>query len=325
MIDSISIATFISHKEQFNLQIVELYRFLKERCRFAELIVFADKEPTDADSVGKLRLEQELVVEVCPNTTKYRRILRAIELARTDRILFVDNDISPDMAALYQFLQGCDEEADLAFGRIGGSSVHTLTERLVQVDKSISHKIIRPFLWACDIGISVPGQVFVINKLKFGKDLADVDTVFDDLFLGICAKSHGYTVQRSKLTLGYEQPSANFLTLCRQRLRWAKGFAQSLWFHRKNQCFPLVVIHGLAYHASLILLDAILLLMAVIVPYALIPLVLWLLLGLFMCDFRLRELPFSLLYTVIFPVLHLVWFCALTKHLILLVSAKEQL
>ena len=254
IIDSISIVTFISNKEKFNMEIFKFYNDIRKFCGFAEFIIFSDVALFDSEKI----YGDNIYEKVCPNMTKYKRILLSLSIVRSDKILFLDNDISPDNKNLYNFLKAYRNESDLYFGKIGVNNPQNLIEKLIKIDKNISHKFTRPILWKFKIGISVPGQIFMINKNRFVKDLNHRDTVFDDLFIGICAKENKYIVQRSTLMLGYEKASNNISILLRQRIRWAKGYYQTLLFHSKIKVFPLIIIHGIAYHFTIIIIDILL-------------------------------------------------------------------
>ena len=190
---NISIVTFISKSEIFNPKIFSFYSQIKQDFDTSELIIFTDK------NINQCQISEPDVHEICDNgATKYKRILKALTIAKSDMILFLDNDICPDLQQLRVFLKNYDD-ADLCFGRIGVTNAKKITEHLVRIDKYISHGFIRPLLWKCEIGVSVPGQIFVLKKDIFKKILSQNDTVFDDLSIGACAKENKCKVQISKM------------------------------------------------------------------------------------------------------------------------------
>ena len=164
-----------------------------------------------------------------------------------------------------------------------------------------------------NIGISVPGQVFMVHKDRFYKDLKRIDTVFDDLTIGLCAKKNGYLVEYSKLILGYETASEDFATLFRQRIRWAKGFSETIINNADSKSIIYVLLHGAAYHLSTVSVDAILLWLLKAYPNSAL-FSLLVILGI-ISEGEMKELPFAACYMVVFPFIHLVWMIALINNL----------
>lgn len=302
----ISIVTFISKSEIFNPKIFSFYSQIKQDFDTSELIIFTDK------NINQSQISEPDVHEICDNgATKYKRILKALTIAKSDMILFLDNDISPDLQQLRVFLENYDD-ADLCFGRIGVTNAQKITEHLVRIDKYISHGFIRPLLWRCGIGVSVLGQIFVLKKDIFKKILSQNDTVFDDLSIGACAKENNCKVQISKMILGTEKASRNLKTLFKQRIRWAQGYSETLDNYRNTKAFPFVIIHGIAYHAVFPCLSILLLLSAV--KYPITALILWCLLCIVISAKHIKEFPFALLYTIVFPLVHMVWLAAFLMY-----------
>ncbi|MBQ7215726.1 MAG: glycosyltransferase family 2 protein [Synergistaceae bacterium] len=302
--EKLSIVTFISGSERPNTELLEMYHRLRKTCGADELLVFSDrKHGITGENVREI---------VSPDTTKFKRIMLSFGAALNEKILYVDNDISPCCGNLEEFIRGFREDTDLCFGRIAVKNPDSFTAELIRTDKKISHEFIRPMLWRLNIGISVPGQVFMLRREKFMRDMEDSpDTVFDDLALGICAKQNGYRVQISSLVLGYERPSGNLCGLLRQRIRWAKGYCEQLTVNRKNrQIFPLAVIHGLAYHAMIPVLILVLMICAGWAECITVMLV--------VCagvsDFSISRMLYAGAYFMIFPFVHLVWFAALVRN-----------
>lgn len=300
----LTIATFISGNETMNFSILDAYYFLRESMLADELIIFSDTP--QGITGGGIR------EEISPSSTKYTRILSSLKISSHENILYIDNDITPDIFGLKEFITECRSDSDLYFGRIAAKESKTFTGNLIQVDKTISHKIIRPLLWGIGAGISLPGQIFMLRRGKFLHDLPEGDTVFDDLALGICAVKNKYTVQRSKLTLGYERPSESFCTLIKQRIRWAMGYYEQLEMSRRSSIFPLVLLHGLAYHILSPLFVPVLymtlnggIFFAVMVAVCLC-----------VSEFRLSRLVYSAAYFVVFQAVHAVWLAALLKNFV---------
>lgn len=303
-IKNITIVTFISGSEEPNLNIVKAYEILHKNGLADELIIFSDKP---SGITGR-----EIREEVLPGTTKYARILLSLKIASCERILYIDNDITPEVQCLHKFITEFRDDTDLCFGRISVNNPETFTGHLIQIDKIISHKFTRPLLWYLNIGISVPGQVFMLRKQKFLANMPLTDTVFDDLAVGICAKQGGFNVQSLRLTAGYEEPSENMRELFRQRIRWARGYYEQLAYNAREKIFWLIVLHGISFH---------------MIPAVIIPVIIYLagsryaavimcLISLFASEFRPARIIYAVAYFLIFPFVHVVWFTAFLKNLI---------
>jgi cellulose synthase/poly-beta-1,6-N-acetylglucosamine synthase-like glycosyltransferase len=268
------------------------------------MIIYADNALDEA-----VLADNDALVRIYPNTTKYSRILDSLNIAETSGIIYIDNDIKPDNLNLQKFIEGIGNNIDIAWGYIGASINYGFMSRLIAVDKLLSHKIIRPLLWSLNIGISVPGQVFYINKEKFSRDLPQFDTVFDDLTIGICAKQYGYSIVRFPFYLGYEKPSCSLPVLAKQRIRWAKGFYQSLVKNRRSNMLPYVLIHGIMYHFLWLPVWAA---VGAVCLFSLpAGLLFWLFLCVCLCGRKWNLTVYALIYSLVFPVFHIIWFIAL--------------
>jgi cellulose synthase/poly-beta-1,6-N-acetylglucosamine synthase-like glycosyltransferase len=146
----------------------------------------------------------------------------------------IDNDICPHAAEIINFLEDAGP-TDLAWGRIGAVAEPGLMSKIIAVDKRISHNLIRPALWSLGLGISIPGQVFLINRDAFNKILPSSDTRFDDLTIGMYSRKFQCSFFRSNLLLGEEQPSLTLRELVLQRARWGRGFAEVYILLRKEK------------------------------------------------------------------------------------------
>ena len=300
----LTIVTFISGNETMNFSILDTYFFLKDSMLADELIIFSES-PQGITGAG-------IREEISPGTTKYARILSSLEIVAHENILYIDNDISPNLESLKEFITARKEDTDLYFGRIAVKNPRTFTGHLVQTDKTISHKFIRPLLWEIGAGISLPGQIFMLKRVKFLRDLPRNDTVFDDLAIGMCAVNNSYNVQRNKLILGHEKPSETLCVLMKQRIRWAQGYYEQLKASEGSNIFPLVLLHGIVFH---VLSPLFVPLLAVSLSRGIFIAVMSVVLSC-VSEFRLSRLVYSALYFVIFPAVHAVWFAALVKNLL---------
>jgi cellulose synthase/poly-beta-1,6-N-acetylglucosamine synthase-like glycosyltransferase len=297
-----TVVTFISSNETINSKLFPLLNELQSSFD-VEMIIYAN-------NAIDISLQDYVKVIICPDTTKYKRILQSFDDARSTCILFIDNDITPDIHNLTVFVDNISSNPDLAWGYIGVSETLGFFSKLITVDKLLSHKIIRPFLWKLNIGISVPGQVFLVNKTKFQADLPQYDTVFDDLTIGICAKKNSYRIKQVPLYLGYENPSLSLHALIKQRIRWAKGFSQSIFnnFDDKKM-LPFIFIHGIAYHLLCFVFWGLFCLLYKL--NLLFSVLLWIFTCIIVSDRNFKIIVYVGIYTIIFPFVHLIWVASL--------------
>ncbi|MDR1250457.1 MAG: glycosyltransferase family 2 protein [Treponema sp.] len=299
--DRLSIVTFVSNSETVNYNILSLFKDIQKRIPLTELLIYTDNSIYDINSIC-----DDVKLNICPHLTKYNRILKSLEDSNSAYILYLDNDIMPDFSNLYEVIDNIhDNSVDLLWGIIGVSEKQGFVSKLIIIDKILSHKIIRPTLWKMNIGISIPGQIFLLNKTKFQKDLSHRDTIFDDLTIGICVKHNNYNIKMISSVLGYEKPSTNFNKLITQRIRWAKGFYESVENNMHNKMLPLIIAHGFSYHLLGFVFWA--LLYMIFMFNHIVALVLWLAFCVKIADFDLSLIPFSIAYTIIFPIIHLCW------------------
>ena len=181
MTKSISIVTFISGTETLNWDIIEFYKYIARSLYHCELIIYADHEVLKPSGVADENIREMIGCSI----TKYRRILSSLETCKYNHILFIDNDIKINYKELRRFIIECPNHADLYFGKISVKRTETFTEHLVKIDKILSHNIIRPALWTMNVGISIPGQIFIMKRKSFIDILKRYDTLFDDLTIGI--------------------------------------------------------------------------------------------------------------------------------------------
>ncbi len=290
----------MSGSEIFNENFSRLCNMVGESEFLVDAIVYCDDGPSGQSQRHCRYLSTA-------GFTKFARIHAALTDAKSDFLFFVDNDLQPDGAAFLQFLRECvDAKCDVAWGRIRSVVIPGIVPGMIRADKRLSHDFIRPFLWNMHVGISIPGQLFMMDRRFAKAHLPQDDTLFDDLTIGLAVRMHQGRTYASRSILGYEKPNSTLEGLVRQRCRWAKGFAQVLSANIGKPGFPFIIIHGLAYHFLWILFWA-----AFFVFFLFQPLLG--LLSLFCCTlwlarFTLTEIPFSILYSVVFPFLHFLWF-----------------
>ncbi len=297
-IKKLSLVTFVSGPEVLTDDFLTLADNL-QRFYDTDVIVFVDHLHAN---------ENPLVRQiVSPSTTKYVRILQLLLRTQADYFLCVDNDITPNLNAILAFLsESFSAQADLSWGRIGVSSTSGLITQLIKIDKMLSHCIIRPMLWRSGWGSSLPGQLFLLKVKAFRERLSKIDTVFDDLTIGICAREHNCKVYFNQSILGWEKPKATLFSLLCQRIRWGKGFSQVV---NANYQFlnrlSLILVHGAAYHLLWIVFWGLIYITALV--NANFAFLLWLTLTAALTFGQMSLITAALLYTIVFPVIHLVW------------------
>lgn len=234
----ITIATFISNNEDENKEFYKLTEYLNRFINI-QIIVFSNKR---IDS-------NKAKVFITPQMTKYRRIQMLLNESKYDDILCLDNDITPKKEQILKFVKEClNKKYSIAWGKVKAENIKGFIPKLIDIDKNLSHDYIRPTLWSLNIGISLPGQIFMINKRYLKDNLPNVDTVYDDLMIGAIVRENKYPVYFTKDILGYERPKKNIEQLLRQRIRWAKGLAETIIYNKGSNIFPYILLHGFAFN-----------------------------------------------------------------------------
>lgn len=301
----ITIATFISNNEKDSNEIYDVIHFLENNFTDIEVIVFSDYDI-------KNKSYRNIVT---PQMTKYRRIKLLLKEAKYNDILCFDNDIIIDKENIIKFIVDCvNRDYSIAWGKVKARKIKGFVPKLINIDKNLSHNFIRPFLWNVKLGISLPGQIFMINKQYFLKDLPDIDTVYDDLMIGAVVREYNLPIYFVKDVLGYERPKGNILLLIKQRIRWAKGLAETIIFNRKNKVLPYILLHAFSFNLLWVPIYIIIyyftrinilcgLLIILGIAYAL-------------TDNKIKDIFWSFMYMIIFPFIYVVWGIALLVNLI---------
>lgn len=302
---SITIATFISHAETVNNSFLSFIRTAEKQYKL-HTMMFVDQLQLD--------LPDEVKQILTPQSTKYKRILYLCNQAEGELVICIDNDIALDESVMLRFIGEClTNKAAFHFGKIQAVVKDGLVPQLVGIDKNLSHNFIRPFLWRSGLGLSIPGQVFAFDKMEVAKCLPNIDTVFDDLTLGISARKYGLAVRRCGLVLGQEMPKATILELARQRFRWARGFMECVFHNRFDKhILPLILVHGLAYH--LLWVPVWIVLIWAFKFQVILGLSLLFVMALCLVSHNFKLIIWGLLYIVIFPFFHIIWLLAAIKN-----------
>ena len=297
----ITIATFISNNESKNEDFDLLCELLEKKYNINVYIYSDNKIKTKYNNiVGK--------------QTKYFRIIDLIEKSKNKDILFVDNDITIDKDNILRFVdETINSKYDLAWGIIRTSQQTNLTEKLIDIDKLISHYIIRPLSWKLNIGISLPGQVFMLNRESYINILPKTDTIYDDLEIGACTKEHNMKIKYTKYILGYERPKNSFKNLLIQRKRWAKGLTETIKMNKKTKTEKYVITHGIIFNMLWIPRNLLLLTLALTNIYIFIIAILSL--SLWYTHFNIKKIPYAIIYIAIYWIVYFIWLINMIKYL----------
>lgn len=294
---NITIVTFITSYEKENVNFLSVVESLKD-VFCVEYFIFSDSETIRNGAKVNFTVDSK---------SKFKRIDAVLSLAKNDFILCIDNDIVVNNFELKGFLNSIfKNDFSLAWGKISCQSSKGFVPRLIEIDKKLSHNILRPGLWKLGLGISIPGQIFCINRVFFHDKLSRYDTVFDDLTLGLICKQYSMPVFISKTILGFERPKGTFFELIKQRIRWAKGFSETLKYSEKTGFKKFVLIHGFAYHQLWILFYLLIVFLCILKLYYSIFIILAILM-LFLSNFKWKLFLYSLCYIVVFPLIHIIW------------------
>ena len=222
----IKLITYMRKTERFNSGLEKVYEILREIDSNLECIVFTD-EQRDFDICSKI-----IINNIVYSGTKYARLLKLVNEEKEDCMyISIDNDMVVDEKEFRKYVKQCiDEDVDFSWARLMAQNNRGIVSHLVAVDKLLSHNLIRPILWKIGVGLSIPGQCFILKPKVFRDRLYELDTFLDDLALGafINENFNELKVLISSKVIGYEFPNETFKGLCRQRKRWAKGFYQVL-------------------------------------------------------------------------------------------------
>lgn len=302
---SIAIVLYIRPGESFPTQLLPLIIDLTARYSI-KLFLFSELDCTIPSEITFA------VQQFRTMGTKYVKLNEIIKQDNSEYLISLDNDIIPHLATALLFIETTiAREDDVAWAQIAALPVPGLISRLVAIDKLLSHRVIRPILWQYGLGISIPGQFFILKRELFSGKLYKINTFLDDLALGLYVNQHRYMLQMQyfKQVVAYEKPNETFRGLCAQRRRWAVGYKSVMQMAKMPGGRALVIIHGFAYHGLWLV-------------HLLVALGLWFispvlactyLLGttLLCCTLDLKYFGDGLLYQFIFPIFHLVWWYAL--------------
>ena len=270
-----------------------------------EVIIFSDYDI-------KSELYRNIVT---PQMTKYKRIKLLLKEARYNDILCFDNDIMINKENIIKFIINCvNRDYSIAWSKVKAGKIKGFVPKLINIDKNLSHNYIRPFLWNVKLGISLPGQIFMINKQYFLKNLPDIDTVYDDLMIGTVVRKYNLPIYFSKDILGYEKPKENILSLIKQRVRWSKGLAETIIFNRKDKVLPYILLHAFSF--NLLWIPIYILIYHSFRMNILCGILIILSIAYSLTDNNIKNILWSFIYMIVFPFIYVIWGISLLFNLI---------
>ena len=211
----------------------------------ARAILLAEAEDVPPDRVD---------VVTVPRGTKLSKLRWLADQVSADLLCICDPDLTVDEACCRLVLGRAAAEVRngaeiVAFGVIDGRDDGTTLSRVLALDKWLSHRILRPCLWAFGVGITLPGQFLIVSPSVLRSLSPVVDSYLDDLYLGWVAWSRNIRVHRVPVVVGVEEPRRGWWSLLAQRIRWMRGLA-CLFGHLVTNptAMFLLSVHFLAYH-----------------------------------------------------------------------------
>lgn len=298
-----NLVTYLRSNECVNENIRLIINTLKDHYSNVKIIIFVDRDRKDISE--QVNIPFELIN--LPGT-KYRRIKKILETEEDSILISIDNDTTIIPETFLDFVSDfVEKNKDIGWARIKAVKQKSFISRMVSVDKLLSHTIIRPILWKLKIGISIPGQLFIIKSSAFRNKLFDVDTFLDDLALGLYVNLNfkNLNVLMSNKVIAMEMPKTSFHDLCNQRKRWAKGYYTICKGINGKKEKHLIMWHGFAYHFSWIINWMIMIILGCISwPFSIIYLFL---MSFFLSRKDMTYFLDSIIYQIFFPIFHIVW------------------
>lgn len=305
----LAVVSYLREGEQLTLELIEIGNQLYQRYPDFMMELFVDSLP----QIPKYETDFPIRINHIKGT-KYSKLLHALSRTKYNYLLSLDNDIEADIPTLMELVEKTIEGSyDLGWGRIHSRKVSGMVSRLVEVDKLLSHTILRPLLWRLGLGVTLPGQCFLLKTKSYIDRLPETDTFLDDLSIGLYSVKHGLRHYHTQEAVAFELPSYSFLALWRQRARWATGFRQSLactTLERKDRY--LLCIHAFFYHFLPLMHLLVLIIFFIKAPLIA---VCWLsFIALAVSCRQPQTMPVAFMYPILFPVFHLGWLIYLFKR-----------
>lgn len=286
----------------------------------ASLAGIANAEAVILSSVEREGLQNQVVL--VPEGTKLSKLRKFAESVNSDFVCICDPDLEvrgdATRAVVVQAIEASNGgEEVVAFGLIDCRNDGSLLASIVAIDKWLSHRILRPALWGCGMGITLPGQFLVLSTSVLQRLDPNVDSYLDDLYLGWVARSTGVRVKRVLEVVGLEESRSTWGSLLTQRLRWMRGF-MSLVFHLfpKPKALGLLFAHFVAYHGIPVLwliIVATIATMSTIVAVGIVAIA-----SILVTLFSRQSFVAAFSFLILFPLLHglavLLWWVPISRH-----------
>lgn len=254
-----------------------------------------------------------LIIQTVMDGTKFSKLINILTNKNYDYIISLDNDINASESGLIKLVnETISNDYDISWGRVYSREVNNITSNLVKVDKLLSHNILRPALWMCNLGVTIPGQCFMLKVECFKNKLPETNTFLDDLSIGLFAAKNKLKYLYLNEVVVKEIPSYSFSSLLKQRSRWAIGYKQSLacptlMFRDKY----LLLIHGFSYHILPLLHLSLLVLLFTYYPLLFLFTLLLTASIISLKDYK--SFPYAIIYQIIFPIFHIQWLQKIIK------------
>jgi len=309
---NIIFVTYLREGERFPLAFIPLLKKIMKDYNLL-LYIFCHSKILNKDKLKGIPYQIDQT-----EGTKYYRLWKLINQSTCNYIVSMDNDITPRIDSFVRLLnQTILQNKAIGFGKITIKNPKNLTEYWVQFMKRISHDLLRPFSFKMKFGISIPGQVMIINRKIWQPLFIKGHTFLDDLLMGVLVKEYRLDadVNFSKEIIGEEIPNRSLPRLLNQRKRWAKGFQQTLSIsnaHLKSSAIY-IKLHALTYEMSWIINW--LFLIGLWIVHPLLSIVAILLEIIWLTKLRIKSMFFACLYLVAFPVLRISWLFYFLKNL----------
>lgn len=286
--------TYLRDNEEFSNNLIRAAQILSSITQKLTIVVFCDFGRT----IGTHGFNMEIINMT---GTKYAR-LRRLMLEDSDYCyVSIDNDIMVEKCFEEFVLSAVTSNSEVAWARIAAQKEHGFIANLVVVDKLLSHNLLRPLLWKFHVGITIPGQCFVIKNMN----LPPTDTFLDDIAIGMFVRKSRSKIYTSANIIARERPNVTFKSLFGQRKRWAKGF-YSLFSDCKSgdEHFQLMA-HAFVYHFLWIPHYAVLWLLFLSSPPVCVLYIA--LIAAVISQRNIRYTLWAILYQFVFPVFHIWW------------------
>lgn len=245
--------------------------------------------------------------------TKYRKLTHLLNNKGYDYLISLDNDVEANATEFLAWVQHTiTHQYDLSWGCVQSRNVNNFVSNLVHIDKLLSHNILRPLLWKLNVGVTIPGQCFMLKNKTFKNNLPNTDTFLDDISIGLFAAKNKLSYLYLHEVIVTETPSYSFSNLLNQRARWATGYKQSLScksLSRKDR--NLLYIHGGTYH--ILPLVNIILLVFLLTSFPALFIALLLSNAFLISIGNFKSFFYAIIYQIVFPLFHINWLKELIK------------